>query len=182
MKYIQAKQPHNNRFLAKTNQGFTIVELLIVIVIIGILAAITVVAFNGVQHRAIDVGLATTASQIDRKIGIYNATEGSYTCASCDSEPKIAQAYEIESLVPSTVDTYDFVDIQSNYPWPEADKSKVSIIYSAGDAHNTPFVAVQYWSILDETWNYSVYYGDGVTENYQSEDGFDLSWTSVSAI
>lgn len=32
--------------------GFTIVELLIVIVVIGILAAITIVAFNGVQNRA----------------------------------------------------------------------------------------------------------------------------------
>ena len=32
--------------------GFTIVELLIVIVIIGILALITIVAFNGVQARA----------------------------------------------------------------------------------------------------------------------------------
>lgn len=32
--------------------GFTIVELLIVIVVIGILAAITIVAFNGVQDRA----------------------------------------------------------------------------------------------------------------------------------
>lgn len=32
--------------------GFTIVELLIVIVVIGILAAITIVAYNGVQQRA----------------------------------------------------------------------------------------------------------------------------------
>ena len=32
--------------------GFTIVELLIVIVVIGILAAITIVAFNGVSNRA----------------------------------------------------------------------------------------------------------------------------------
>lgn len=33
-------------------QGFTIVELLIVIVVIAILAAITVVAYNGIQTRA----------------------------------------------------------------------------------------------------------------------------------
>lgn len=33
-------------------KGFTIVELLIVIVVIGILAAITIVAYNGVQQRA----------------------------------------------------------------------------------------------------------------------------------
>jgi len=33
-------------------RGFTIVELLIVIVVIGILAAITIVAFNGVSNRA----------------------------------------------------------------------------------------------------------------------------------
>lgn len=35
-----------------TQRGFTIVELLIVIVIIGILAAITIVAYNGTQERA----------------------------------------------------------------------------------------------------------------------------------
>ena len=34
-----------------TPRGFTIVELLIVIVVIGILAAITLVAYNGIQDR-----------------------------------------------------------------------------------------------------------------------------------
>ena len=37
---------------AQKQKGFTIVELLIVIVVIAILAAITVVAFNGIQDRA----------------------------------------------------------------------------------------------------------------------------------
>lgn len=35
-------------------KGFTIVELLIVIVIIAVLAAITIVAFSGMQARARD--------------------------------------------------------------------------------------------------------------------------------
>ena len=35
--------------MSKSKSGFTIVELLIVIVVIGILAAITIVAYNGIQ-------------------------------------------------------------------------------------------------------------------------------------
>lgn len=34
------------------SRGFTIVELLIVIVVIAILAAITIIAYNGIQNRA----------------------------------------------------------------------------------------------------------------------------------
>jgi prepilin-type N-terminal cleavage/methylation domain-containing protein len=41
-----------NARVEKRRSGFTIVELLIVIVVIGILAAITIVAYNGVQERA----------------------------------------------------------------------------------------------------------------------------------
>jgi prepilin-type N-terminal cleavage/methylation domain-containing protein len=36
----------------RTTTGFTIVELLIVIVVIGILAAITIIAYSGIQDRA----------------------------------------------------------------------------------------------------------------------------------
>lgn len=38
-------------------KGFTIVELIIVIVVIGILAAIGIVSYNGTQKRAIDVSV-----------------------------------------------------------------------------------------------------------------------------
>jgi prepilin-type N-terminal cleavage/methylation domain-containing protein len=39
-------------FSQRSSSGFTIIELLVVIVIIGILATISVVSFNGIQQRA----------------------------------------------------------------------------------------------------------------------------------
>lgn len=59
-------------------RGFTIVELLIVIVIIGILATIGFVAFSGAQNRARKSNAEATVSQIKSKLGEYNAEEDSY--------------------------------------------------------------------------------------------------------
>lgn len=59
-------------------KGFTIVELLIVIVVIGILAAITIVAFNGVQQRANNTKRIATVNQIMKLIDGYTVTYGVY--------------------------------------------------------------------------------------------------------
>ena len=50
------------------NKGFTIVELLIVIVVIGILAAITIVAYNGIQTRAQDTKINADIATIVRAV------------------------------------------------------------------------------------------------------------------
>ncbi|MDN5275445.1 MAG: hypothetical protein JWN33_94 [Candidatus Saccharibacteria bacterium] len=55
----------------KHRPGFTIVELLIVIVIIGILAAIAIVAYNGIQNRARAASVSAALSQAARKIAAF---------------------------------------------------------------------------------------------------------------
>ncbi len=48
--------------------GFTIVELLVAVVIIGILAAMALIAFNGVQVRANDAVVRQSAHQIEKAL------------------------------------------------------------------------------------------------------------------
>jgi prepilin-type N-terminal cleavage/methylation domain-containing protein len=55
------------------DRGFTIVELLIVIVVIGILAAIVIVAYNGIQNQARATQAQATASALAKKAEAYNA-------------------------------------------------------------------------------------------------------------
>lgn len=53
------------------NKGFTIVELLIVVVVIAILAAITIVAYNGVTQRAKESAVQSATSQVMKKLALY---------------------------------------------------------------------------------------------------------------
>lgn len=58
--------------------GFTIVELLIVIVVIGILAAITIVAYNGIQNRAYDTTVKSDLSKVGQQLEMYKADALAY--------------------------------------------------------------------------------------------------------
>jgi prepilin-type N-terminal cleavage/methylation domain-containing protein len=59
--------------------GFTIVELLIVIVVIAILAAITIVAYNGVQTRAKASQITAGIKQVDKSLRLWNTERGVQT-------------------------------------------------------------------------------------------------------
>jgi prepilin-type N-terminal cleavage/methylation domain-containing protein len=62
----------------KAASGFTIVELLIVIVVIGILAALVVTTYNGIQQKARDTERKTDVNAIHGQVEAYQAQNGRY--------------------------------------------------------------------------------------------------------
>jgi len=72
---------NNIKTKSQSERGFTIVELLIVIVVIGILAAITIVSFNGVTARANATSAKAAAASAIKKAEAYNAEKNAYPTA-----------------------------------------------------------------------------------------------------
>lgn len=64
--------------LKQRQSGFTIVELLIVIVIIGILATLVIVTFSGVQQRARDSERKTDINAVAGQLEAFYANKGYY--------------------------------------------------------------------------------------------------------
>jgi len=66
------------RIHTEQSKGFTIVELLIVIVVIAILAAITIVSYNGITKQARQSALQSGLKQVATQIATYRAFNNSY--------------------------------------------------------------------------------------------------------
>ena len=92
---------------AKNKQsGFTIVELLIVIVVIGILAAITIAAYNGIQDRANYTKSYNAITQINKALKLYYAENDKYPVATafifyCASPSTFLSSITTSSIPPA---------------------------------------------------------------------------------
>jgi len=62
----------------KSRSGFTIVELLVVIVVIGILATISVAAYSGIQERARNASLLSAMDALEKGLRLYVSEHGEY--------------------------------------------------------------------------------------------------------
>lgn len=80
----------------KQNMGFTITELLIVIVIIGILAAITVVSYSGIQKSAQNAKMKIDLANLSKAIALARTstsktllqiTGDTYSAGFCFTKP-----------------------------------------------------------------------------------------------
>ena len=64
--------------IRKKNSGFTIIELLIVIIVIGILATLVIVTYNGIQQKARDTKRKTDINAVQGQVEAYFAQNGKY--------------------------------------------------------------------------------------------------------
>lgn len=90
------------------SKGFTIVELLIVIVVIGILAAITIVAFNGIQNRAKVATVTTDLSGTAKQLAIHEVDAGNYPAT-------LAELNGGQGVKASTGTTYQYTGAGPTY-------------------------------------------------------------------
>ncbi|RZM11723.1 MAG: prepilin-type N-terminal cleavage/methylation domain-containing protein [Pedobacter sp.] len=94
----------------RKTSGFTIVELLVVIVVIGILASITFVSFNGVQARAKSVQSQSLAKDVAKKAEIFYILNNRYPTIVEFS----AASTSSESRLPAGVTLYNYGDAYTN--------------------------------------------------------------------
>ena len=93
---------------APKQTGFTIVELLVVVVVIAILAAVTVVSYNGISTRAKASAAQSAAQSAAKKVLAYMITNGDQmpdslaTAGVTDSGSTNFQYYKNSAVSPQT--------------------------------------------------------------------------------
>lgn len=133
--------------IKRKQYGFTLVELLIVIVIIAILAAITVVAYNGIQNRANDSAVQSDLRGFANLVLQYQAVNGGYpTPAGKTKPPGTDSFYASQGSYATNVHNFIYCEGHPN-----------------ADGSGTPIFAV---GAVSKSGNMYVYYGQGGLQQY----------------
>jgi prepilin-type N-terminal cleavage/methylation domain-containing protein len=70
----------------KFNKGFTLLEVLVVVAVIGILAAVVLVALTSAKQKGDDSAIQGTMKSLQTQASIYHSTNGNFgvTAAACN--------------------------------------------------------------------------------------------------
>ncbi len=114
------------------HSGFTIVELLIVIVVIGILAAITIVAYNGIQARARAATVQSDLEGAAKQLAMDQITSSAYPAT-------VALANNGAGLKASSGTTYQYAVNNTTTPQTYCiTATNVTTSYFVSSSNNTP--------------------------------------------
>jgi len=128
---LSRRLKHRSSPSTSRNAGFTIVELLVVIVVIGILAAITIVSYTGISSKANMAALQSDLAGAKKQMAIYQTLYGAYPTAmvsNCPTLPNPDTAYCLKAgltYTPTGSTTSPFYSITAN---------KSGITYAVNDA------------------------------------------------
>lgn len=97
--------------MLKKHQAFTIVELLIVIVVIGVLSSVALVSYIGVTQKANVVSIKSDLISAKNQINLYQVDYGSYPTSldlnDCPSAPAVDLKYCIKPSSGNSIDDYE---------------------------------------------------------------------------
>jgi len=94
-------------------KGFTIVELLVVIVVIGILAAITIVSYTGISSKAVASSLQSDLSSAKKQLSLYYVDHSSFP-TSLDGNNCPLPTDNKYCLKPSSGNAFTYIPSSSN--------------------------------------------------------------------
>ncbi|HZJ34844.1 MAG TPA: prepilin-type N-terminal cleavage/methylation domain-containing protein [Candidatus Angelobacter sp.] len=103
----------SNRQTLNLSKGFTIVELLVVIVVIGVLAALTIVSYTGISQRATEASLKSDLTNASQQLKMYQVTNSAYP-TSLDVNNCLVPASENMCLKPSPGNSYSSYTVNNS--------------------------------------------------------------------
>ncbi len=125
--------------------GFTIVELLIVIVVIAILASIAVVAFSGIQKRAKVSAAKADLANIGKQMQLYYADHGRYPSTLQVPRTDIANILKAAGL-------YEVTRASSQEAWAAGERPAKRFVFCTPEGDTQRYAVVVDFPILADTF------------------------------